>query len=189
MPHATRPDRRPPPPLDAAALDRLALRYVERFATTRGRLSDYLRRKIRERGWEGVPADPVAIAQAMAERGYVDDRAFAEARAGAMGRRGLGERRVRTALRAAGIDAEDMAAVTPAIADGGVAAALAFARRKRLGPFAAAVPDRERREKQLAAMIRAGHGFALARSILAMAPGEATDDLAAFPRCDGEEPC
>ena len=37
-------------PLDAAALDRLALRYVERFATTRGKLADYLRRKMRERG-------------------------------------------------------------------------------------------------------------------------------------------
>ena len=46
-------ERRQPPPLDAAALERLALRYVERFATTRGRLTDYLTRKIRERGWEG----------------------------------------------------------------------------------------------------------------------------------------
>ena len=72
-------------------MDRLALRYVERFATTRGKLSDYLTRKIRERGWAGErPADPVAVAQRMADLGYVNDRLYAEAKAGAMTRRGLG---------------------------------------------------------------------------------------------------
>jgi hypothetical protein len=46
----TRP-RRPLDPLERADLERFALRYVERYATTRGRLADYLKRKIRERGW------------------------------------------------------------------------------------------------------------------------------------------
>jgi regulatory protein len=36
--------RRIPGPLDSAALDRLALRYVERFATTRAKLAAYLAR-------------------------------------------------------------------------------------------------------------------------------------------------
>ena len=58
--------RRATTPLDAAALDRIALRYVERFATTRARLADYLRRKIRERGWDGEPVDPAAIAERFA---------------------------------------------------------------------------------------------------------------------------
>ncbi|HYZ48955.1 MAG TPA: RecX family transcriptional regulator, partial [Sphingomonas sp.] len=40
-------------PLDAPALERFALRYVERYATTRARLADYLSRKLRERGWAG----------------------------------------------------------------------------------------------------------------------------------------
>ena len=69
----TRVPRRPVPALDRPALERLALRYVERFATTRGRLTDYLRRKIRERGWDGEMADPAAIAERMAELGYIDD--------------------------------------------------------------------------------------------------------------------
>ena len=81
-------ERRPPRPLDAAALDRLALRYVERFATTQGELADYLRRKVRERGWEGEPADPAAIAARMAALGYVDDRLFAESKAAALARLG-----------------------------------------------------------------------------------------------------
>ena len=164
--------RRAATALDAAALDRLALRYVERFATTRGRLADYLKRKIRERGWDGAPADPVAIAERFAALGYIDDRAFGEARAAAMARRGLGARRVGGALRAAGINDEDTQAIAPAIAARAVASAIAFARRKRIGPFATSEADRALRERQLAAMVRAGHGFDLARRIIALAPGD-----------------
>ncbi|WP_375428318.1 regulatory protein RecX [uncultured Sphingomonas sp.] len=170
-----RSERRPAPPLDEPKLDRLALRYVERFATTRGRLADYLRRKIRERGWEGEPADPDALAQRMAELGYVDDRAFAEARARSMTRRGLGARRVADALRHARVGVDDAEAVTPDLAEHAPEAALAFARRKRIGPFAAAAADRELRARQLAAMARAGHGYELARRIVDAPPGREID--------------
>lgn len=166
-----RNQRRPAPPLDQAGLERLALRYVERFATTRGKLADYLRRKIRERGWEGAPADPAALAERLAGLGYIDDRAFAEARATAMTRRGLGARRVTDALRHARVEACDMDAVAPDVAERAPEAALAFARRKRFGPFAAAPADREVMSKQLAAMARAGHGYELSRRILDLSPG------------------
>ena len=163
------------PPLDAAALDRLALRYVERFATTRRRLTDYLLRKIRERGWDGPTADPAALAEKLAELGYIDDRAFGEARAAAMGRRGLGKRRVTGALQQAGLDEEDREAVTPAVEDRALETAMAFARRRRIGPFATVRAERPEREKQIAAMIRGGHDFALARRIVALEPGETFD--------------
>ena len=159
-------DRRPVPPLDTAKLERLALRYVERFATTRGKLTDYLRRKIRERGWDGEPADPAALAERMAGLGYVDDRAFAEARASALGRRGLGARRVAGALREARIGEEDAEAVAPAIEARAVDAALTFARRRRIGPFGSPPVDRAAREKQLGAMLRAGHPLELSRRIV-----------------------
>lgn len=167
-------DRRtPPPPLDASKLDRLALRYVERYATTRGRLRDYLTRKIRERGWSGdTPADTAALADRLAELGYIDDRGFAEARVRAMSRRGLGARRVAGALRAAGIDAEDSDALQPAIADQAEASAIAFARRRRIGPFARAPMERPERDRAFAAMLRAGHDMDTARRILAMTPDE-----------------
>lgn len=171
----TRTPRQPPPPLDAAALDRLALRYVERFATTRKRLADYLARKIRERGWDGAAVDPRAIAERFAELGYVDDRAFGEARATAMARRGLGARRVAGALYHAGVVGDDGAALAPAIADRAVEAAITFARKRRIGPFSAVAADRPLRQKQLAAMLRGGHDMSIARRIVAMAPG---DDIA-----------
>jgi regulatory protein len=177
--HPTRNGRRTASPLDPAGLESLALRYVERFATTRARLTDYLVRKLRERGWEGDQPDPAAIAQRMADLGYVDDRAYGEAKAAAMARRGLGARRVAGALRHAGVRGDDADALEPAIGERSVAAAIAFARRKRIGPFAEQEPDRLLREKQMGALLRAGHSPDLARRILAMAPGddpEALDD-------------
>ena len=159
-------ERRPVPPLDTAKLERLALRYVERFATTRGKLTDYLRRKIRERGWDGDAADPAALAERMAGLGYVDDRAYAEARASALGRRGLGARRVAGALREARICEEDAEAVAPGIEARAIDAALTFARRRRIGPFGVPVADRAGRKKQLGAMLRAGHQLELSRRIV-----------------------
>ena len=171
--------QRPVPPLDVAALERLALRYVERFQTTRAKLVRYLNDKVRARGWAGDGApDLVGLAERFAEMGYIDDRAWAEAKAGAMTRRGLGGRRVSGALHHAGVAADDARDAEQVVADGRVAAALALARRRRIGPFADAVADRDLRGKQLATLVRGGHDFALARAIVDLRPGEDCDTLA-----------
>ena len=81
--------------------------------------------------------------------------------------------------------------VTPAVAAEGLDSALAFARRRRIGPFATVAADRAQREKQIAAMIRAGHSFTLARRI-ALAEPDAAIDLtaeAATSPCEDDEPC
>ena len=171
--------QRPLPPLDLAALERLALRYVERFATTRGRLRQYLARKIRERGWADAAApDLEALAERMAALGYIDDVAFGELKAASMARRGLGSRRVDQALRHAGMAEADRSALQPAIDDRAFASALAYARRRRLGPYAPAALDRDGRQRATAAMLRAGHSFELARRILAMPPDDDVDERA-----------
>jgi regulatory protein len=165
--------RRTPPPLDRRALEDLALRYVARFATTRGKLAEYLARKVRERGWDGpAAADPAAIADRMAELGYIDDRAFAEARARSLARRGYGAGRVGQALKAARIAGEDIAELVEQSGEQALESALAFARRRRIGPFASAPADERGRQRHMAAMLRAGHSFTLARQIVAAAPGD-----------------
>ncbi|GAA0728105.1 regulatory protein RecX [Sphingomonas japonica] len=175
MARADRHDRprTPPPPLDRERLDRLALRYVERYATTRGRLVQYLTRKLRERGWEGdTGPDLQALADRFAQLGYIDDRLYGEAKATAMARRGLGKRRIADTLRHAGLDVEDRDALAPDIAQREEESAMTFARRKRIGPFAMTAPDRAQAQKQIAAMLRAGHSFDTARRIVAMVPGQ-----------------
>ena len=177
-PSSSRPSahRPAPPPLDAAALDRLALRYVERFATTRGKLADYLARKLRERGWSGErPADPAAVAERMATLGYVDDRGYAAMKGASLGRRGYGARRVAETLRAAGVVDDDAAPAMAEARDQAWDSAVALARRKRIGPFAAVAPDPKLRERQLAQLLRAGHDLSLARRLVDLPPGELPD--------------
>ncbi len=171
---ADRGERRVPPPLDAAALDRMALRYVERYATTRGKLIDYLRRKLRERGWEGErPADPESVADAHVAAGHVDDAGYARAKAGSLSRRGYGERRIDAALRSHRVGDEDRDAALDALPDGGVVAALRLLRRRRLGPFAAATPDDGAARRTLAVLMRAGHHHGDARAALSLSHSDA----------------
>src|SRR3546814_5077522 len=69
--------------------------------------------------------------------GYVDDAAFAASRAASLSRRGYGQRRVDQALHAAGIEEADAAPAKEQASAGAMAAALRFAQRRRLGPYAA----------------------------------------------------
>ena len=168
--------RRPRPPLDEAKLSDLALHYVGRFATSRAKLASYLNRKVKERGWAGPrPADPAALADRLATLGYIDDAAYAAAKARSLGARGYGVRRVSSALYAAGIAEDDRAGALDEAEAGKIDAALRFAQRKRIGPYAVVEIDRVAREKALAAMLRAGHPFTLARAIMAMKPGTVPD--------------
>jgi regulatory protein len=167
-------------PLDAEGLERLGLFYAGRYATTRARLADYLRRKLRERGWSGPGAPPVEmLVERFAGLGYVDDAAFARAKTGALLRRGYGERRVTQALKAAGIGGEDLVPARDEAERGAEQSALRFARRRRIGPYAQAPLDREARRKAAAAMLRAGHRIDLVRRILDASPDDLPDpDLA-----------
>jgi regulatory protein len=173
---ARRKDRRERPPLDRERLNELALAYVGRFATTRSKLASYLGRKLRERGWAGDrPADIEPIVERLAELGYIDDAAYALSKSRALTGRGYGARRVRQSLRAAGVGEEDSRPARELAESEAVEAALRFARRRRMGPFGDSAVDRAGKERALAAMIRAGHGFELARAILSLEPGSEVD--------------
>lgn len=182
-------------PLDAAQLDALALAYVARFATSAGKLGAYCERKLRERGWAGdAPPDVSAIVARMVALGYVDDAGFARMRGAGLLRRGFGAGRI----------AQDLARarIAPELADEASgsererrAAALAFARRKRLGPFARAPfgghsdvicleddtepragADRGDMARQIAAFQRAGHSMASARALIAAADAASAEE-------------
>ncbi|MCI4588511.1 RecX family transcriptional regulator [Sphingobium sp. BYY-5] len=171
--------KRPPPPLDEEALRDLALRHVARFAISRGKLLAYLQRKLRDRGWGGEqPADPEGLADRFVELGYIDDAGYAVMKSAALARRGYGARRIEETLRAAGIAESDREQANAQIASEAWSAADRFARRKRLGPYAMAPLDPKQREKAIAAFLRAGHDYAVARRWVDAAPGEAPEEEA-----------
>jgi regulatory protein len=168
---------RAPEPLDLQALNGLALTYLGRYATTRSKLRGYLARKVDACGWAGEGQPPLdAIVARCAELGYVDDASFAAARGAALARRGFGEHRIAAALRAVGIDADTAAPVRLIAREDALEAALAFARRKRFGPFAQSPVDPEQRRRNMAALLRAGHSTDIARRVAYAEAGAFLDD-------------
>ena len=168
--------RKPRPPLDEDKLKELMLAYVARFATSRASLAAYLSRKLRERGWAGRGEPPIeSMVAKAASLGFVDDAAFALSKSRSLTARGYGERRIGQALHMAGIGEADAEAARRHARNDAVEAALHFARRRRLGPFAINESSPQARDKALAAMVRAGHGFRLAKAILDLRPGADVD--------------
>ncbi|KLI65286.1 regulatory protein RecX [Aurantiacibacter marinus] len=177
--YSSRRVKRPPKPLSAPALEELALAYVARFATSSAKLLRYLERKLRERGWDSESADDApdlpALVARFVDKGYVDDEAFARARSADLLRRGYGANRVRQALGQAGIAAPIREKMQP----GEVQkrrAALHLASKRRFGPFSTKPVPPEKREKQIAAMLRAGHTFDHARAVLGAADADRAHD-------------
>ncbi len=182
--------KRTPKPLDRVRLEELALAYVARFSTSAGKLGAYLRRKLRERGWddEGEP-DIDALVARFVERRYVDDEAYGRAKARGLLDRGYGSRRVEQALRAAEIGERVRSELAPDEADRR-RAIFALARRRKFGPFGAPPPPDAQaglklREKRLAAMLRAGHDFDAARRVLEAATVEELEEWVAEASHDG----
>lgn len=159
-----------PRPLDPSSLQALAIRYVGRYATTRAKLTDYLRRKIIERGWIDDSSPPLAaIIVQCVDAGYVDDRAFAEAKSRALARRGYGYRRVESSLHQSGI-ARDITESLRPDADSAFESAESFARKRRIGMFCTVPVDQAAARRHFAAMIRAGHSIALTRYFVNSVP-------------------
>ena len=139
-------------------------------------------RRVRRHSPEAVPpARPLieAILTRYRESGLLDDDAYAAARATSLNRRGDSVRAIRARLAAKGVAGGVVAGAVGSLQELGpdpdLAAACAFARRRRLGPFRRASGDRAR---ELAAFARAGFSRRVAEAVLACADEEAVAALA-----------
>jgi regulatory protein len=173
-------------PIEPAMLEKWALGYLERFASSAENLRRVLRRRVRRRvrGDDETVRAADGLIDALVIRyrdaGLIDDAAYAAGRARTRLARGQSLRRIAAGLMAKGVGAEDRAAALQALretaADPDLAAACAFARRRRLGPFRRAPADRGR---ELAAFARAGFARREAEAVLACANPEAVAALLA----------
>jgi regulatory protein len=188
-------DRKPRPagpPPTVPRLREVAIAHLARFAATEAGLRRVLVRRVerwaRAAEAEGQPdiaagvaagrAAAAEVARALAAARAVDDAAFAASRARRLLRGGRSPRATLAHLREKGVDAETAAAAIPEDDRTELAAALAFCRRRRIGPFAAA-RDAEADRRALAALARAGFAHAAAVAALGLAPEEAEDLLLA----------
>lgn len=165
-------------PLTKDRLERSALRYLERFGATAQSLRRVLMRKVVRAGAEtgadvaeGAHLVEVLISRYL-ECGLLDDRLFAEGRGRSLLRRGQPVRAIRQTLSRKGVADEDIDAaletVTADLADTDAdwAAAVAYARRRRIGPFRPAEDRAAMREKDMARLGRAGFSWEMARRLV-----------------------
>jgi regulatory protein len=166
----------------AERLEKSALAYLERFESSAETLRRVLRRRVERAVREGVGerAEGLALVEAtvakMVRLGLVDDRRFAENKVASLHRAGRSARAIRLRLASKGIDAALVDAAVARRSDDAehaeLEAALALARRRRLGPFRPAAERDAARAKDLAALGRAGFSYALARRVVLAASGE-----------------
>jgi regulatory protein len=182
--------RRAPGPAGSAPnrsrLHEAALAHLARFASTEAGLIRVLDRRVdrwlRAATAEGTH-DPDAlageaqasrqavreVARALVQSGVVNDEAFAGARARSLTRAGRSRVAVSAHLAAKGVPQEVAKAALPD-PETELGAALAYARRRRLGPFRTADADEDTRRKELGALARAGFPQPVAQQALRMDP-------------------
>jgi regulatory protein len=141
-----------------------------------------LTQRVRRRSPEAASAAAPLIDALVAryrESGLLDDAAYATARVHSLHRRGESLRAMRARLAAKGVPAADVAdavsGLRGATRDPDLAAACAFARRRRLGPFRRSAADLPR---ELGAFARAGFSRRVAEAVLACPDVAAAEALA-----------
>lgn len=180
-------------PPDAAKLYESALNHLARYAATEAGLARVLTRKVERwvRETAGEAADPESAAAAarsakaaipgviarLKAAGALNDGEFAASRAKRLTRAGKSRRGACAHLAAKGVRAETANAVLPEDPERELAAACAYLRRRRAGPFGEAPAL-----KILAAMARAGFSQSVARQAMRLDREEAEARIMALGR-------
>jgi len=169
-------ERRKPRKATPAYLRNWALHYLERYASSSAHLRRLMLVKVaRSAAAHGTDAasgrDEVdKLIRSLEATGLLDDGAYAGAKAQALHRRAQSARAIRSALAAKGIAADLIAEALEVLGEEAEApelsAALAYARKRRLGPYRAAGARSDAREKDLAALGRRGFDYDLARRVI-----------------------
>ncbi len=189
-----RHERKVPRKVSAQSLENAALFYLARFSAP----SAHLRRVLLRRVDKSVkvhgtdPAEGRRLVDELIERyrrsGLVDDAAYAAGKARSLRRRGTSRVIIGRTLRAKGLSAAESDAALKGLtnesgagdADGDeFAAAARLAQRKRLGPFRPPSARVELRQRDMAALARAGFSYDVARRVV---DAESADVLEAMIR-------
>jgi regulatory protein len=181
--------RKPARPITARYLENAATFYLERYPSTAEGLRRVLNRRVRKAEIAEAPViDNVqqviaALVAKFVQAGVIDDKAFAQTKARALHRRGTSTRLTRQKLQLAGVDGDTLDKAMAGLdqeldtdpRQREWQAAVALARRRRLGPFRQ--KDRtEHRNRDLAAMARGGFDYQLAKKVIDAADPDALDE-------------
>lgn len=152
--------------LSEQSLGNAALHYLRRYSASRKGLARVLERKakrhVKEKGGELEAVRPMiaAVVERMVRAGYVDDARLAESKSASLHRQGKSSRVIKLKLREKGIEPELAAKAAQTTPEQELEAAQTLVRKKRLGR------DPERRQKDLAVLMRAGFNYDVAKRAL-----------------------
>lgn len=179
-----KPRRRNPRKASPKSLENAALHYLKRFSSSEENLRRVMMRRVgRSARAHGTDREEGAawvdeLVAKLARTGLVDDRRYAEGRVHALHARGTSIRIITAKLREKGVPAEiieeSIAALRDEQPDAELEAAIRLARRRRIGPFRIKPPVEGQREKDLAALARAGFDYGTAKKV---ADAETEDEL------------
>jgi regulatory protein len=171
--------RKKPRKVSPRYLENAALHYLKRYAATVSQLKRVMMRKVDRslRFHGGERAEALGWMDALVDKlirnGLINDQAYAEQKAQSLRASGRSARVIAQKLRMKGVSADvveqKLAQATAEVSED--AAARIWARKKRLGPFRREAQKRqEYRQKDLAALARAGFSFSTAKKIIDGAP-------------------
>ena len=177
------PQRRKPRAMTERRLENIAAYYLQRYGTSAANLQRVLQRRVDKRlaqhieGQTASRAEMYVWIERLAERyvnaGAVNDQTYAEGLTRKLRRLGKSPAKIRARLAANGVAAKviDLALAETRITETGedatFVAALAYAKRRKLGPFRSGVRDRKTERKDMGALARAGFSFDIVRQVMA----------------------
>lgn len=168
---AKRAKRRLPRKMTEKRLHNIALAYLDRYEASEAGFRAVLERRVYKaaRAHKQDPASFQPMVDAEVEKavtaGFINNKRFAENQVYQQRGRGASARAIQARLKAKGVadDLIDHALESDERDDD--AAAWRYARRRRLGPYRSK-ERAEKRERDVAALCRAGFGFSLAAKVI-----------------------
>ena len=177
--------RRIPRKINPARLERIALAYLERYASSTENLRRVLMRRVKRSAehHDTDPEDGAVMVDELLRRyqevGLLDDDAYARMRTTSLHRRGASKRLIRVQLASKGVESAIIGKALEALAaeheNADLAAACRYARRRRLGPWRTRDRD-DSRERDLAALARQGFSYDVARRVIENENRESLED-------------
>ncbi len=169
--------RRAPAKISPRYLQWVTARYLDRYSSSEENLRRLLNQRVYRSArhheadaepWKKLVDEEISR---LVRIGHLDDARYAYERARSLHRRGNSPRAIRSKLSAKSVPSSAIDEALQRLAEDGadleLEAALTFARKRRLGPWARERSDeRERRNKDLGRFARAGFSYAIASRIL-----------------------
>lgn len=156
---------------------RSAVHYLGSYSSSVDNLRKTLARRAANR-FEDISEDEIAelaegAVRFCVENGFLDDAAYAETKVASGLRRGHSRRRIAAMLAGKGVDKETANAALEEADD--MAAAVAFARKRRLGPWRTGELDAKLRQKEAAAFGRNGFSADVSLKVIRMTVEDAEE--------------